>query len=131
MARVAVRLSMVGDREMKRRLEKVASEKGLRKEARGALLDYGNELVVTEMRPNTPRKTGALQNSEEAKAMVSAKKEDLRVTLKAGGSTAPYAPRVHETHKTMSKFVEKTIQGARPKAAQEIAVRIDLKRASA
>jgi HK97 gp10 family phage protein len=130
MARVAVRLAVQGDKALIRKLEQVASEKGLRKEARGALLDYGEELVVKELRPNTPRKTGALQDSEVAKAMVSAKKEDLRVTLKAGGPTAPYAPRVHETHKTKGKFLEKTIRAAQPKAAQEIAVRIDLRKAA-
>lgn len=113
---------------MKRKLAAVASDKGMRKEARGALKEFG-EPLVPKMRGRTPRKTGALQDSERLRVMVSSKKEDLRVTLIAGGPDAPYARKVHETHPTQSKFMEITINEAAPTAAAEIAKNIDLRRA--
>ncbi|MBN2204305.1 MAG: HK97 gp10 family phage protein [Thermoleophilia bacterium] len=128
MARVAVKTQMAGDREMVRRLERVAGDKGMRKVARRALLEYGEELVPV-MQARTPRKTGRLQRSERVKAMVSGKKEDLRITLLAGGPDVPYAARVHATHKTQSNFMLSTLTEAAGRAAAAIGAKIDLREA--
>lgn len=130
MARVALRMTMTGDKEMKRRLENMASgDKGLRKEARQATVAVGNELLE-KMKARTPVKTGKLQRSERLIVMVSGKKEDIRISLVAGGPDVLYARKVHETHKTQPKFLESVIMEAASTAGRQIAEKIDLKRAT-
>ena len=129
MARVAVKFAMEGDKAMRQKLERLASDRGARKELRGAAKEVW-ESKVPEMQERTPIKTGRLRRSERMRVMVSSKKEDVRLTLLAGGPDAPYAPRVHETHKTMSKFMEKTLLEAARTAAADIGAKIDLKRAA-
>jgi HK97 gp10 family phage protein len=131
MARVAVKASLTGDKEMLRKLERVAGDKGMRKEARAALTEVAGPMLE-QMKARTPVKTGALQRSERIRVMVSSKKEDLRISLLAGGGpeNVRYAPRVHETHKTKSKFMESVILEHRPTLASELASKIDLKRAA-
>jgi bacteriophage HK97-gp10 putative tail-component len=130
MAGVAVRATLTGDKEMKRKLEHLTSEKGLRKEARKATVEVGGEKVLL-MKARTPVKTGKLRDSERLLVMVSAKKEDIRISLIAGGPDVLYARKVHEEHKTHSKFMESVILEAAGTAGQEIAAKIDLARAVA
>lgn len=129
MARVAVRATLAGDKEMLRKLENIAGDKGMRKVARAATLEVAEELL-RKMKERTPVKKGHLRDSERILVMVSAKKEDIRISLIAGGEDVPYAARVHETHPTKSKFMESVILEAAPTAGQEIAARIDLKQAA-
>lgn len=123
----AIKFALEGDRAMKRRLQAAAGDAGMRKVARAALLEVGDALVQ-KMQAETPVKKGKLRASEGRRALVSGKKEDLRITLFAGGPTAPYARIVHERHKTKSKFMERVILEAVPTAAADIAAKIDLRR---
>ena len=129
MARVAFKASFTGDKEMKAKLRAVAGDKGMRKEARGAALEVGG-VILQAMKAETPVDTGKLRDSERIKVMVSSKKEDIRITLIAGGAGILYAGVVHETHKTKSKFMERPLLAAAPTAGRDIAAKIDLKRAA-
>ena len=129
MARVAFRATLEGDKAMKAKLRAVAGDKGMRKEARGAALEVG-AVILEKMKEATPVDTGKLRNSERIRVLVSSKKEDIRISLIAGGPDVPYARRVHETHKTKSKFMERPLLEAAPTAARDIADKIDLKRAA-
>lgn len=128
MARVAIKVSIVGDKEMLRKLQHVAGDKGMRREARGALSDVADPMVE-EMKAITPVKTGRLQRSERTRVMVSSKREDMRISLIAGGPDVRYAARVHETHKTKSKFMEKVLLQHKGTLGRELAAKIDLGRA--
>ena len=129
MARVAVRATLSGDKEMKRKLENIAGDKGMRKVARAATLEVGGEMVM-RMKERTPVKKGHLRDSERILVMVSSKKEDIRISLVAGGPDVLYAAKVHETHPTKSKFMESVILETAPTAGQDIAARIDLRQAA-
>jgi hypothetical protein len=129
MARVAVQVTIKGDKEMLRKLRHLSGEQGMRKQARSALLEVG-EPKLELMKSRTPVKTGKLLRSERLRVMVSPKKEDLRISLIAGGPDVPYAKRVHETHKTKSKFMESVLLEAAPTVGAEIAAKIDLRRAA-
>ena len=129
MARVAVRVALEGDKEMLQKLERVAGDQGMRKVARTATLEVGG-VLLDRMKERTPVKTGKLRDSERILVLVSSKKEDIRISLIAGGPGVLYAAKVHETHKTQSKFMESVILEAVPTAAQDIAARIDLKTAA-
>jgi len=128
-ARVAVRATLSGDKEMKRKLENIAGDKGMRKVARAATLEVGGEMVM-RMKERTPVKKGHLRDSERILVMVSSKKEDIRISLVAGGPDVLYAAKVHETHPTKSKFMESVILETAPTAGQDIAARIDLRQAA-
>jgi len=125
MARVAFKASFTGDKEMKAKLMAVAGDKGMRKYARVAALEVGG-VILERMKAETPVKSGKLVDSEVMKVMVSSKKEDIRITLTAGGPDVPYARVVHETHKTKSKFMERPLLAAAPTAGRDIAEKIDL-----
>jgi hypothetical protein len=125
MAGVKIRVAMEGDKELLKKLETLAGEKGIRKQLRAATVEVG-ESKIPAMKERTPVKTGRLQRSERVKVMVSPKREEIRIALVAGGPDVPYAYRVHETHKTKSKFVEKTLLEAAQTAAAEIGAKIDL-----
>lgn len=120
---------MDGDKAMKELLARVASDKGARKQLRKAVLEYGNEVMLPRLVTNTPRLTGALQRSEKVKVRISAKKEDVGITIIAGGASAPYAPTMHETAKRKPKFMERTLRDCAPTALGDIAGRVDLKAA--
>lgn len=123
----AFRMAMDGDKAMKKRLEAAATDQGMKKEIRKAVKEVGLEkLAIVQER--TPVKSGKLRASERLLVMVSAKKEDIRISLVAGGPDVNYARRVHETHKTHSKFLESVILEAVPTVGRELADRIDLKR---
>lgn len=127
MARAAVKAQLTGDKQMLRKLERIAGDQGMRKEARKAASEvWGKRVPIMQAR--TPEKTGRLKRSERMRVMVSSKKEDIRLTLIAGGPLAPYAAIVHEKHKTQSKFMESVVREAVPTAAREIAIAIDLRR---
>ena len=128
MARVKAQL--VGDKEMLAKLKRVAGDQGMRKEARRAASVVWEKRVPI-MQERTPEKTGRLKRSERMRVMVSSKKEDIRLTLIAGGPLAPYAAIVHETHPTKGKFMESVIREAVPTAAAELSVEIDLGQAVA
>jgi hypothetical protein len=116
---------MTGDKALLGKLTKLASDKGIRKQARAATLDYAED-QVEYMKEDTPFKTGKLRNSERAKVAVSPKKEDIRIALIAGGPEAPYAAKINATHKTQGQFMEKRIAAMSGTAAAEIAKGIDL-----
>jgi len=136
MARVAFRASLEGEKELKAKLASIAGDKGMRKEARGAALEVAATLVE-QMKARTPVKTGKLRDSERLKVMVSSKKEDIRISLLAGGPDAPYAALIHNDTKLrhpnggQSKFMESVILEAVPTAARDLAEKIDLRRVAA
>lgn len=129
MARVAFKASFTGEKEMKAKLQAIAGDKGMRREAREAALDVGGA-ILRNVQAETPVKTGRLLRSEVMKVMVSSKKEDIRISIIAGGPNIPYAKRVHETSPKHSKFMERPLLAAVPTAGRDIAARIDLKRAA-
>ena len=129
MARVAFKASFEGEKEMKAKLMAIAGDKGMRKHARGAALEVG-AVILEAVKAATPVDSGDLQRSEVMKIMVSSKKEDIRITIQAGGDGILYAAVVHETHKTKSKFMERPLLAAAPTAGRDIAAKIDLKRAA-
>ena len=51
--------------------------------------------------------------------LVSSKRQDIRIAIVMGGSLAPYARIVHETHPTKSKFLESVILEAAGTAAED------------
>jgi hypothetical protein len=97
------------------------------KELRRALLVVA-ERKVEIVKDRVPVKDGDLRDSVRARVMVSGKKEDLRVTVIAGGPNVPYARFQHERHKTHSKFLESVILEARGTAAREISEEVSLRR---
>lgn len=128
MAGVAkVRATLEGDKELKKRLEKIAGDQGMRKLARKAAKKVWGKRVPM-MQARTPEKTGRLKRSERMRVMVSSKKEDIRFTLVAGGPLAPYAAIVHEGHATQAKFMESVVMEARRTVARELATEIDVER---
>ncbi len=129
MARVAVKVQMTGDKAMLRKLEHLAGDKGMRKQARAAAIEIW-ESKLPIMQERTPFKTGKLRRSEKMRVMVSSKKEDIRLSLIAGGVGVEYARRVHETHKTKSKFMESVLLESASTAGRDIAAKIDLKAAA-
>lgn len=127
MARVAqFRMTLEGDKLMRKKLEHAASDQGMRKVARKATVEFGGELL-TLMQHRTPVKTGKLVRSERLVVMVSPKKEDIRIALVAGGGDILYARKVHETHPTHSKFMESVIHEGAATAGPAIARKIDLR----
>jgi hypothetical protein len=120
---------MTGDKEMLAKLERLAGDQGMRKQARAAAITVW-EARVPIMQERTPVRTGKLMRSERMRVMVSPKREDIRLSLIAGGPDVPYARRVHETHKTKSKFMESVLMEAVPTVGGEIAAKIDLKDAA-
>jgi hypothetical protein len=134
-SRIAVGVAMTGDKEMLAKLVRLASDKGIRKQLRVATLEVA-ESMVELMKFRTPVKTGKLMRSERALAMVSPKKEDVRVTMVAGGVGIEYAQRVHENLTAkhpgggQAKYMESVLLESAPTAGREIAIRIDLKDAA-
>lgn len=123
----AVKVSLQGDKEMKARLVNLIREAP--KELRKAMLVVATQ-KLEEIKARTPMKSGKLRGSERVKLLVSGKKEDLRVTILAGGPDAPYARIVHEVHPTQKKFFESVILEAVPTIGAEIGSQFDLKRAT-
>jgi hypothetical protein len=133
-ARIDIRVGMEGDKDMLRRLERVAGDQGMRKQAREAALGFAREECLPLMVERTPKKTGKLRSTETVKVRVSSKKEDIGVTLVAGGPRAPYARIVHEDlrarHKVgQAKYMESVILEKRSTAAQGIGSRLSLEEA--
>lgn len=126
MARVAVRVALEGDKEMKAKLQHIAGDKGMRKVARAATLEVADDVMLPKMQERTPVKTGRLLRSERTLVMVSSKKEDIRISLIAGGPGVLYAAKVHATHPTKAGFMSSVLTEAVPTAGQDIASRIDL-----
>lgn len=110
---------------MRRRLEKIAGDQGMRKEARRAASDVWSKRVPI-MQARTPVKTGRLQRSEKFRVMVSSKKEDIRLALIAGGDGVLYARKVHDTHKTHSGFMLSVLMEAATTVAREIGAELHL-----
>lgn len=129
MARVAVRATLVGDKAMKERFIRLASEEGMRKQLRSATKEVGEDKLAISVE-RAPEKTGRLKRSAKLRVMVSPKKEDIRISLSFGGPDVLYAAKVHETHKTHAKFLQSVILEAARTAGQEIGAKIDLKRAA-
>jgi hypothetical protein len=133
MARVAIKASMVGTKEMKDKLRMVASDKGMRKQARGALKEVGGRMLGV-MVERTPEKTGRLKRSLRTWVMISQKKEDMRISFLAGGAAynVLYARLVHENLTAkhpkggQAKYMESVILENASTAAAEIAGIIDM-----
>jgi len=121
-------MSLEGGNAMKRKLQRVASDQGMRKQARGALKVVG-DAKLEEIKPGVPVKHGRLLRSGRVKVMVSSKKEDLRISILFGGQGILYAFKVHETHKTKSKFMERVLLAAVRTIGSELAEQIDLQQA--
>ena len=129
-AATRIRMSLEGDRAMRRKLERVAADQGLRKVARKATLEVGEDKVLIPSRERAPEKTGRLKRSGRVKVMVSSKKDDIRISILFGGPLAPYARIVHEKHPTKSKFLESVMLEAVRTLPRELAQRIDLRQAA-
>jgi hypothetical protein len=134
MAKIDIRAGMEGDKELIRKLEHLAGDQGMRKQARAAALAFAREECLPLMVERTPKKTGKLRSTETVKVRISSKKEDIGVTLVAGGAQAPYARIVHEDlrarHKVgRSKYMESVILEKRSSAAQGIGSRLNLEEA--
>jgi hypothetical protein len=103
----------------------------MRKQAREALKEVSVPMLA-EMKARTPVKSGRLKRSERTWVMVSAKKEDMRISFLAGGPGIPYARKIHEDatlkHEKggRSKFIESVMLEKAGTLAQEIAGIIDL-----
>jgi len=124
-----ITMALQGDRAMRRRLEKVAGEKGLRKVARGASAKVGESHILTPARDAAPEKTGRLKRSGRVKISVSSARQNIRITVIFGGPLAPYAAIVHATHPTKAKFLERALHEARRTVGLALAEDIDLRRA--
>lgn len=90
------------------------------------------EIEATESKRRTPVDTGALRSSIHVDEPI-VKGRDISVSMVAGGPAAPYAVQVHEDldayHPVgQAKFIESTLNEARPFLAQRIAKRIELSR---
>lgn len=121
-----IRVALEGDKAMKSALQKAIIEAP--KELRRSLLEYADTLVPI-VKDRTPVKTGALRDSIRARVMVSGKREDLRVSILAGGSGCKTPARiVHEIHPTHSKFLESVILEARGSALVDISAKVSEKR---
>lgn len=131
MARPAFKAQLTGDKEMKQLLIRVASDKGMRKEARGALKTVGGrKLQIAQSRVKV--RTGKLQRSGRLYVMVSPKREDLRIAIAFGGKSygVLYARKVHDKHPTHSRFLVSVILESAGTAGRELAQEIDLRRAA-
>jgi hypothetical protein len=126
-----VMMTMTGQKEMLAKLKMVASDKGMRKQARKALKEVSVPMLE-EMKSRTPVKTGRLKRSERTWVMVSQKKEDMRISFLAGGPGIPYARREHEDttlkHEKggQAKFIESVMLERAGTLAHDIASIIDL-----
>lgn len=114
---------MEGAQRMKNRLEGLAVSTP--KELRRSVLEVANRNLPL-LRENTPMKTGKLRASERVRVMVSAKREDIRVSLIAGDEEAWYA-RIVEFKK---HYMEKTILDLSSRVAGEIAAEFDMRQAA-
>ena len=123
-----IKVALEGEQQMRKRLEHLASDKGMRKELRAAATEVGGEKLEVA-KDRAPYKTGRLRNSAKLKVMVSSKKEDIRIALIFGGPEAPYAVRVHESHPTQSKFLESVLLESARTIAAELGAKIDLEAA--
>lgn len=131
MARPAFRAQLTGDKAMKRTLMQVASDKGMRKEARAALKTVGGrKLEIAKSRVKV--RTGKLLRSGRLYLMVSPKREDLRIAIAFGGASygVLYARKVHETHPTHSRYLVSVIMEAAGSVGRELGQEIDLRRAA-
>ena len=86
------------------------------------------KIELKEVRARTPRKTGALRDSERIEGPVINGKF-VSASILAGGSDAPYAAIVHEdldAHHPVgeAKFIERTLNESAPYMAQRIAARM-------
>lgn len=131
-----IRVALTGDRAMKGRLE--GAVLNLPKVARTALKEWAEEklAIATE---RAPEKTGKLKRSGKIRVMIRKRKTsllghatssrvgDFSASIVFGGPDVLYARKVHETHKTHSKFLERTVHEAVPTAGPELAAKLDLK----
>jgi hypothetical protein len=111
-----------GQREMADSLEKIAKKMIARK--RSALKKWATP-IMAKSRLECPVDTRALQNS--GKFEVS--KDGDSVDFSYGNEEVDYAVIVHETHPTMSKFLERPLMEATPSAAKELGEGLDLEKA--
>lgn len=126
MSRRAITVKMTGEKEMKKNLEGYARE--MPKAARKGTKEWATEKLTIAVN-RAPEKTGKLKASGKIRTSIRKKegKENIAASLVFGGPDVLYARRVHETHKTNSKFLERTIHEAAPTAAAELAAKIQLK----
>jgi hypothetical protein len=122
----AIRVTFTGAPSMKKNLENTAREFPIA--ARRGTKEWAQEFL-SEIIPGVPFKTGRLAGS--AKIRVSIRKKAGKENIAASiVFTAPYARKVHETHKTQSKFLEGPLLARVPTAGGEIAEKIALKKAA-
>ena len=119
-------VTLTGAQQIVARLQRIAArvpnvvERALKEEL---------EIERTESMRRTPVDTGALRASHRVTTESSGR--DISGTIAVGGPAAPYAVEVHENLHALhtvgqAKFLESTIDEARPHLARRIATRIDL-----
>lgn len=128
MAAPQVRLQMDGEDAMRRRLERMTQEAP--RELRRAAVAVADRLVPI-VQQRTPFRTGKLHDSVRRRVRVSAKKEDISVSIVAGGPDIPYARIQHENlefkhARGQAKFIESVLLESVPTLAQDIAGEVDL-----
>lgn len=119
---MAFKAALEGDRAMKAKIERGIAEAP--KEMRRALLAVG-ERKLEGLRAATPVKKGWLRDSERLRVMVSAKKEDIRISLLVGDERAWYARIVESKQKFFQTFILAQVGSI----GGEIAGEFDLRRA--
>lgn len=133
----ALKMTLTGDKEMKKRLERISVEFPLA--ARRGTREWAQEkLAIAQDR--APVKTGKLRDSGKVRITIgkratlfgfkASKEGDIAASIVFGGPDVPYARIQHETNPTHSKFLERTLVEAVGTAGAEIAEKIDLKKAA-
>lgn len=122
-----VRMTLDGNKQMKDRLLAIARE--MPKLVRRAAKDYAAE-KVEKARERAPLFTGRLRRSGRVTSNVSGK--NITATMKFGGHDVPYAAVIHwgRDGRSGNRFLQETIIEAVPTAGQELAEKIDLRKAA-
>lgn len=125
----AIRMTLEGDRQMRQKLEGLAREFPL-EARRGTNVVAKQKLAIAQER--TPVKSGKLRDSGRVSVSIKKKGQNpnISATIKFGGPDILYARKVHETHKTHSKFLERTLQESVGTIGADLAREIDLKKAA-
>lgn len=103
----------------------IMRKRGLR-EFGEAMHEEFQEVELLEVQASTPVRTGKLRSTVRVVGP-DYRGSQVRVGITAGGiNGVDYAPPVHETHPTMSKFIERPLRESAPYILQRVAKRAQL-----
>lgn len=109
-------VTVKGISDMRRKIEE-AKQRLLNAAAGAAYLEGCN--IMTLAKEYTPVDTGALKNSGFVTLPV-IEKSEVTCEIGFGGPATSYALKVHETHRTMAKFLERAIDESKPTSASNM-----------